>query len=71
MLNTNAEVFFPDLMEEVNLFPGADNFEITHLMCEKDGFFENTVTVKGKEYAFKNKAEYKNETERKRIAKRY
>lgn len=71
MLNTNAEVFFPDLMEEVNLFPGADNFEITHLMCEKDGFFENTVTVKGKEYAFKNKAEYKNETERKRFAKRY
>lgn len=71
MLNTNAEVFFPDLMEEVNLFPGADNFEITYLMCEKDGFFENTVTVNGKEYSFKNKAEYKNETERKRFAKRY
>lgn len=71
MLNTNAEVFFPDLMEEVNLFPGAVNYEITHLMCEKDGFFENTVTVNGKEYSFKNKAEYKNETERKRFAKRY
>ena len=71
MLNTNAEVFFPDLMEEVNLFPGAVNYEITHLMCEKDGFFENTVTVNGKEYSLKNKAEYKNETERKRFAKRY
>lgn len=58
-------------MEEVNLFPGAVNYEITHLMCEKDGFFENTVTVNGKEYSFKNKAEYKNETERKRFAKRY
>ena len=38
MLHTNVEAFFPDLTEEINLFPGADNFEITHFMCEKDGF---------------------------------
>ncbi|MDD6926261.1 MAG: coproporphyrinogen dehydrogenase HemZ [bacterium] len=71
MLHTNVEAFFPDLTEEINLFPGADNFEITHFMCEKDGFFENTVTVNDKKYEYKDNAEYFGETERKRYSKRY
>lgn len=72
MIDTNLDYLTADLKEVINLFDGADEFNIKHRFTERETSFGNTVTVNGKVYAYGNlKGKIDGEIEKKRLIKRF
>ena len=72
MIDTDLINLQGELLEVVNLFDGAKDFNIKHRFSQKDKKFVNTVTVNGKVYAYGNfVGEISDEIEKKRLIKRY
>ena len=70
MITDRAE-YFPDLMEVVNLFDGADDLEIVHVGEREGNIFKNAVTICGKEYLFENSGDFSDSLGEKRLFKRF
>ena len=72
MINTNLEHLQSELIEVINLFEGAEQFNIRHKFTEGENKVVNTVTVNGKVYAYGNLLRGEiDELEKKRLVKRY
>jgi len=72
MIDTNIQFLQSDLQEVVNLFNGAEQLNIKHVLKESEEKFVNTITVSGKVYAYGNLiGKLSGEIERKRLLKRY
>lgn len=72
MIKTDLEFLEKDLIEVIDMFTGGENFSIRHIFAEKEDRVVNTIVVDGKSYAYGNLVKkFSNETERKRIIKRY
>lgn len=76
MLDTMLDKIKNDLIEVVNLFENANEFNIKHIFSESSlnngkHKFVNTFVVNGKAYAYGNLVNFSNDIEYKRLLKRY
>ncbi len=72
MIKTQLEFCLSELNEVINLFDGAEDFDIRHLFTKKEDRLINTIVVGGKSYAYGNLVKpFKDEIEEKRLTKRY
>ena len=71
MTETNLTEFAPDLREVENLFSEYGEFNIRHEFKASGDKVVNTVTVRGKTYAFGTLISAADNVERKRLVKRY
>ena len=72
MIDTNLQVFLPDLKEVENLFVNCGDFNIRHRFSHVENKLINTVTINGQTYAYGNLVGCaKDAIEEKRLTKRY
>lgn len=71
MLTTNTELFYPDLMEVVNLFEEGAVLSIVHTGRNDGSFYEHTVAVEDGRFSYAYpRSENASATEEKRLFKR-
>ncbi len=71
MLTCNLKYLEPELMDVVRLFDGAQDMCIVQHSDERDGVFENTVTVDGETRTFSDSDTAEDELRFKSLTKRY
>lgn len=70
-LNTDQPSLLAELIEESKFFVGAEDLDVNCIHIENSEFFIDKITIGEKVYEYKNSHGFRDETERKRYAKRY
>lgn len=71
MVKSDLSYCESELNEVLYLFEGGSELNVRHLFREQENKVVNTVVVGGKSYAYGNLIRYKDETDKKRLVKRY